>query len=49
MLNNTLNDWLDLREGVKSICKKFPEDYWRKIDRDREYPKNLVNSITKNG
>ena len=49
MLNNTLNDWLDLREGVKSICKKFPEDYWRKIDRDREYPKNFVNSLTKNG
>ena len=31
MFNNTLNDWLDLREGVKAICKKFPEDYWREI------------------
>ena len=49
MLNNTLNDWLDLREGAKAICKEFPEDYWRKIDRDREYPKNFVNSLTKSG
>ena len=49
MFNNTLNDWLDLREGVKAICKKFPEDYWREIDRNREYPKAFVNSLTENG
>lgn len=49
MLNNTLNDWPDLREGVRAICNEFSEDYWRKIDRDREYPKAFVNSLTKNG
>ena len=49
MLNNTLYDWSDLREGVKSISKQFPEDYWRKIDRNREYPNAFVDSLTKNG
>ncbi len=49
MINNTLNDWVDLRKGIKDICQKFPEDYWQKIDRNREYPKSFVASLTKYG
>ena len=49
MINNTLNDWVDLRKGIKDICQKFSEDYWQKIDRNREYPKSFVASLTKYG
>ena len=36
----------DLREGIKSICKLYPESYWRNLDRKREYPSDFVNPIT---
>ena len=45
----TNTDYNDLRNGVKSICKSYPESYWRDLDRKREYPSNFVESLTKAG
>ena len=39
-------DWKDLRDGVRAICKKFPETYWRDLDIKREYPSKFVKSLT---
>jgi len=40
---------LDIREGVRALCAKFPGDYWRALDRDRAYPKDFVNALTQAG
>ena len=32
----------DLRQGVRQVCERFPNDYWRKLDAKREYPEEFV-------
>jgi acyl-CoA dehydrogenase len=45
----TLDDHLDIREGVRSLCAEFPDEYFRKIDAERGYPEDFVNALTKAG
>lgn len=39
----------ELRQGVRAICKDFPDEYWRKLEIDRSYPEEFVNALTKAG
>ena len=39
----------DIREGVRSVCAEFSDEYHRKIDHDRAYPEAFVNALTKAG
>jgi acyl-CoA dehydrogenase len=38
-----------LREGVTDICKKYPGEYWRALDVNREYPEAFVKELTESG
>ena len=38
-----------LRESVRQICKRFPNEYWRKLDEVDGYPTEFVEEITKGG
>ena len=31
-------EWIEVKEGIRSICKGFPESYWQKLDQQRTYP-----------
>ena len=42
-------DWLELRNSVQSICRKFDELYWRKLDQERQYPVDFVKTLTNAG
>jgi hypothetical protein len=42
-------EFSDVREGVRSLCAKFPGEYWRALDRDRAYPTEFVAALTKAG
>jgi alkylation response protein AidB-like acyl-CoA dehydrogenase len=39
----------DVREAVRALCADFPDDYWRRLDRERGYPTDFVNALTKAG
>ena len=39
-------DYAFLREPVRRICEQFPGEYWRKLDRDAEYPTEFVKALT---
>jgi acyl-CoA dehydrogenase len=39
----------DIREGVRALCAKFPDEYWRALDRERAYPKDFVAALTEAG
>lgn len=39
----------DIREGVRSLCAQFPDEYFRKIDEVRGYPEAFVNALTEAG
>ena len=45
----TNKDWIELRDGIRAMCKRFPESYWRDLDRERKYPSSFVKDLTKAG
>jgi acyl-CoA dehydrogenase len=42
-------DYPDLRDSVRRICKDFPPEYWRKLDEARAYPTEFVQAMTASG
>jgi acyl-CoA dehydrogenase len=38
-----------LKAGVAEICKKYPPEYWRDLDRARAYPEAFVSELTRAG
>jgi alkylation response protein AidB-like acyl-CoA dehydrogenase len=41
--------WGDLREGVRHICERFPNEYWVKLDHEAAYPTEFVRALTEAG
>ncbi|MER2109169.1 MAG: acyl-CoA dehydrogenase family protein [Solibacillus sp.] len=39
----------ELREGVRTVCKRFDGEYWRKLDEVDGYPTEFVEEITRAG
>ncbi len=39
----------DLRVGVRQLCARFPDDYWRQLDKDEAYPTDFVKAMTQAG
>ena len=39
----------ELRAGVRSLCARFDNDYWRTSDEARAYPHEFVNALTEAG
>ncbi len=49
-MKKTINDtWEEVREGIRAICKGFPETYWQKLDQENGYPQDFVNELTQSG
>src|SRR5439155_2877242 len=38
-----------IRAAVRALCAAFPGEYWRKLDRERAYPREFVAALTKAG
>ena len=38
-----------IREAVRALCAEFSGEYWRKVDRERAYPTEFVEALTKAG
>ncbi|HZS32680.1 MAG TPA: acyl-CoA dehydrogenase family protein [Methylomirabilota bacterium] len=38
-----------LTAGVAEICKRYPGEYWRQLDRERAYPEAFVTELTRAG
>ena len=47
--NQPPDDHADIRESVRALCAGFPGEYWRALDRERGYPTEFVNALTKAG
>tara|TARA_S200000501_G_scaffold377972_1_gene438429 strand:+ start:39 stop:1199 length:1161 start_codon:yes stop_codon:yes gene_type:complete len=46
---NVQDKFQDIRAAVKDLCSDFNDEYFRKIDEDRSYPKKFVDALTKAG
>jgi acyl-CoA dehydrogenase len=42
-------DLAPIRESVRALCADFPGEYWRKVDRERAYPQEFVQALTRAG
>src|SRR5665647_636649 len=43
------DEFADIREQVAALCAKFPDEYWRALDRERAYPTAFVAALTEAG
>ena len=39
----------DLRQAVADLCRRFPDSYWRDLDRREAYPEEFVRTLTEAG
>ncbi|MGH9649491.1 MAG: acyl-CoA dehydrogenase family protein [Terriglobales bacterium] len=39
----------ELREGVRALCRQFDSAYWQKVDEERTYPDAFVKALTEAG
>jgi acyl-CoA dehydrogenase len=43
------DQYQDIRDAIRDLCKQFPDEYFRKIDEARTYPEEFVNALTQAG
>ncbi len=39
----------EIRDAVTRLCADFPNEYWRKLDAERAYPRDFVDALTAQG
>jgi acyl-CoA dehydrogenase len=39
----------DLRDAVRALCARFPDEYWQQLDARRAYPEEFVRELTEAG
>jgi acyl-CoA dehydrogenase len=49
MASTLQEDRQAIREAVRSLCRDFPDTYWREIDKKERYPQEFVDALTASG
>ena len=49
MTTSNRDEYEDIRNGVRDLCADFSGKYWRDLDRQRAYPGEFVDTMTRNG
>ncbi len=49
MISSETERYPELREAVTGLCAEFGDEYWRRLDDDREYPEAFVKALTEAG
>jgi acyl-CoA dehydrogenase len=45
----TPDAYQEIREAIRSLCAEYPDEYFRKIDEQRDYPESFVDALTQAG
>ncbi|HEX4111779.1 MAG TPA: acyl-CoA dehydrogenase family protein [Stellaceae bacterium] len=48
-MNSESRAFAEIRDGVRKLCEGFPGEYWRALERDRIYPSEFVQALTRAG
>jgi acyl-CoA dehydrogenase len=40
---------VELRDAVRELCRRFPGEYWRRVDEERAYPEEFAAALTAAG
>ncbi len=46
---STLLSERETREAIRELCARFPDPYWRAVDKERRYPDEFVQELTRAG
>lgn len=49
MAKLNLQEREQLRQEIRQLCAAYPNEYWRQLDLEREYPYDFVDALTKSG
>lgn len=49
MVSLESQDYNELRDAVRRICRDYPGDYWRKLDNESAYPTEFVRALNEAG
>ena len=42
-------DYTEIRDAVRKLCARYPDEYWHKLDRENEYPTEFVTALSDAG
>ena len=45
----TVDTHEEIREEIRKLCARFPDEWWREKDRERSYPTEFVQALTEAG
>jgi acyl-CoA dehydrogenase len=48
-MNSHSDQYQNIRDAIRDLCKQFPDEYFRKVDEVRGYPEEFVNALTQAG
>jgi acyl-CoA dehydrogenase len=48
-MSSHAEQFTEIRDAIRDLCKQFPDEYFRKIDEARVYPEAFVNALTEAG
>ncbi|GAA5118885.1 acyl-CoA dehydrogenase family protein [Alloalcanivorax gelatiniphagus] len=49
MIEHDAQALAQIREGVRGLCERFGDDYWRRIDQAKGFPEEFVAALTQAG
>src|ERR1700722_16181883 len=49
MAADSQTNFPEIREAVRRLCADFPGGYWQALDRERAYPTEFVQALTREG
>src|ERR1700753_1715210 len=49
MIETADQSFPEIRDAVRKLCAGFPGEYWRALDRERAYPTQFVQTLTREG
>ena len=49
MIGTDPTSYPEIRESIRKLCAEFPGSYWQALDRERQYPKEFVDALSRAG
>jgi len=49
MIQQSPDQYQDIRDGVRALCANFPDEYHRNVDQAKAYPEEFVDTLVKEG
>lgn len=46
---NEPDDYQEIRDALRQLCRQFPDEYFRKIDEQKAYPEQFVDALMQAG